>query len=68
MKIIKHGKFANKVIVTCEECGCEFTIHLSECEKSKDPDFYWATCPECVNESILLKKKDFQTELYKKEK
>lgn len=67
MKVLKHGKFHCKAVVTCPECECEFETWYRECDQSKYLDFRWATCPEC-GESILLQKKDFLPELSEKEK
>lgn len=62
MKILKHGSYHRKAVVTCEECGCEFEVLPSECTK-----FLEIECPEC-GESIILHEEYFLHELSEKEK
>lgn len=67
MKILKHGKYNRKAVVTCEDCGCEFETEYGECSRDRDSIHVWIDCPEC-GESIILHEEDFQTELSEKEK
>lgn len=66
MKILKHGKYNRKAVVTCEDCGCEFEVEYGECSGTH-LDYVFIDCPECGN-SIIVDEKNFQTELSEKEK
>ena len=37
--ILKHGKYR---VVTCSECGCEFSFHPYELDENNQIE-----CPEC---------------------
>ena len=67
MKVLKHGKYQKKVVVTCDHCGCEFEIKYGECSRNNGSPHVGIECPEC-GESIILYEEDFQTELSEKEK
>ena len=67
MKILKHGKYQRKKVVTCHHCGCEFEAEYGECSRDRDTFMFWIDCPEC-GESIILDEQDFQDELSSKEK
>lgn len=66
MKILKHGKYQKKVVVTCPECECEFEAQYEECLQDVDNLYVWIDCPEC-GKSILLHTEDFQVRPFKKE-
>ena len=67
MKILKHGKYQRKTVVTCHHCECEFEAEYGECSRDRDSIHVWIDCPEC-GESIILDEQDFQHELSRKEK
>ena len=67
MKILKHGKYQRKTVVTCHHCGCEFETEYGECLRNNGIPDVWIDCPEC-GASIILDEQDFQTELSSKEK
>ena len=66
MKILKHGKYQRKTVVTCNHCGCEFEAEYGECSRDRYSIYGWIDCPEC-GESIILYEQDFQHELCEKE-
>ena len=50
MKIIKHGKFHNKIAsFCCPRCNCEFEAQAGECKVTLDWALYICSvsCPEC---------------------
>ena len=67
MKILKHGKYNGKAVVTCHHCECEFETEYGECSRNDGSPQVWINCPEC-GEIIILPEEDFQTELSEKEK
>ena len=67
MKILKHGKYKRKTVVTCHHCECEFEAEYGECSRDRDSIHAWIDCPEC-GESIIKQEKDFLPEPSEKEK
>ena len=66
MKVLKHGNYYRKTVVTCKECGCVFEILQKECDKTEWENWWDTTCPEC-GYYIVLGNNDFHTELSEKE-
>lgn len=66
MKILKHGTYHRKAVVTCKRCGCEFEISKTECDNNEWENLWNTTCPEC-GYYIVLGNNDFHTELSEKE-
>lgn len=60
MKILKHGKYHRKAVVTCHHCGCEFKIEYGECLRNNGSPHVGIDCPEC-GESIILHEEIFST-------